>query len=93
MTGWQEEQEVSKINEWEKINDIKDILSKNYPSVLRRFELRGSTEVSQVTSSDIPKEVKLKDKIAVNILDLPNNVVTKIDKVVKNNFYEYTEEG
>lgn len=92
MTGWQEDQEVSKINEWEKINDIKDILSKNYPSVLRRFELRGFTEVSQVTNSDNPKEVRLKDEIAVNILDLPNDVISKIDKVVKNNFYEYKED-
>lgn len=92
MTGWQEEQEVSKINEWEKINDIKDILSKNYLGVLRRFELRGFTEVSQVTSSDNPKEVKLKDEIAVNVLDLPNDVISKIEEVVKSNFYEHPEE-
>ncbi|GAL61575.1 toll/interleukin-1 receptor domain-containing protein [Algibacter lectus] len=92
MTGWQEDQEVSKINEWEKINDIKDILSKNYPGVLRRFELRGFTEVSQVTSSGNPKEVKLKEEIAVNVLDLPNDVLSKIEEVVKNNFYEHPEE-
>lgn len=92
MTGWQEEQEISKIKEWEKINDIKDILSKNYAGVLRRFELRGFTEVSQVTSSDNPKEVKIKDEIAVNILDFPNDVLSKIEKVVKSNFYEHPEE-
>jgi hypothetical protein len=92
MTGWQEEQEVTKINEWEKINDVKDILSKNYPGVLRRFELRGFTEVSQVTSSNNPKEVKLKEEIAVNVLDLPSNVISKIEEVVKSNFYEHPEE-
>lgn len=92
MTGWQEGQEVSKINEWEKINDIKDVLSKNYPEVLRRFGIRKFTEVSQVTSSDNPKEVKLKDEIAVNILDLPNNVLSKIDEVLKDNFYEHPKE-
>lgn len=92
MTGWQEEQEVSKINEWEKINDIKDILSKSYPGVLRRFELRGFTEVSQVTSSGNPKEVILKKEIAVNVLDLPNDVLSKIEEVVKSNFYEHPEE-
>lgn len=92
MTGWQEVQEVSKINEWEKINDIKDILSKNYPGVIRRFELRGFTEVSQVTSSGNPKEVKLKDEIAVNVLDFPNDVLSKIEKVVKKNFYEHPED-
>lgn len=92
MTGWQEEHEVSKINEWEKINDIKDILSKNYPGALRRFELRGFTEVSQVTSSGNPKEVRLKDEIAINILDMPNDVLSKIEEVVKSNFYEHPEE-
>jgi hypothetical protein len=92
MTGWQEEHEISKINEWEKINDIKDILSKNYPGALRRFELRGFTEVSQFTSSGNPKEVKLKDEIAVNILDLPNDVLSKIEEVVKSNFFEHPEE-
>jgi hypothetical protein len=92
MTGWQEENEVSKINEWEEINDIKDILSKNYQGVLRRFELRGFTEVSQVTGSGNPKEVKLKDEIAVNVLDFPNDVLSKIEEVVKSNFYEHPEE-
>ncbi len=92
MTGWQEEHEVSKITEWEKINDIKSVLSKNYPEVLRRFELRGFTEVSEVTSSNNPKEVKLKDEIAVHVLDLPDNVLSKIEEVVKSNFFEHPEE-
>lgn len=92
MTGWQEEHEVSKITEWEKINDIKSVLSKNYPGVLRRFELRGFTEVSEVTSSNNPKEVKLKDEIAVHVLDLPDNVLSKIEEVVKSNFFEHPEE-
>ncbi|WGK63956.1 hypothetical protein [Croceiramulus getboli] len=91
-TGWQEEQEILKIKDWEKINDIKNILSKNYSGVLRKFELRGFTEVSQVTSSDNPKEVKVKDEIALNVLDLPNNVLSKIEEVVQNNFYEHPEE-
>jgi len=92
MTGWQEEYEVSNIQEWERINDIKNILSKNYTSVLRRYGLRGFTEVSAVTSSDNPKEVKLKDEIASNILDLPTEVLTKIDEVIKHNFFEYMDE-
>lgn len=92
MTGWQEENEVSNITEWEKINDIKDVLSKNYPGVLNRFELRGFTEVSAVTSYGNPKEVKIKDEIASNILDLPNDVLLKIEAIVKDNFYEHMNE-
>ncbi len=92
MTGWQEDNEVSNITEWEKINDIKDVLSKNYPGVLNRFELRGFTEVSAVTSYGNPKEVKIKDEIASNILDLPNDVLLKIEAIVKDNFYEHMNE-
>ncbi|NDY72254.1 hypothetical protein [Desulfobacter hydrogenophilus] len=92
MTGWQEENEVSNITEWEKINDIKDVLSKKYPAVLNRFELRGFTEVSAITSYGNPKEVKIKDEIASNILDLPNDVLLKIEAIVKDNFYEHMNE-
>lgn len=87
-TGWQEEEESSNIREWEKIMDIKNILSDNYAGVLRRFELRGFTEVSAVTSSFNPKEVKLKDEIASQILDFPSHVLNKIDEVVKNSHFE-----
>jgi hypothetical protein len=92
MTGWQEENEVQNIQEWEKINDINDKLSTSYTSVLRRFELRGFTEISNVTSSGNSKEVKLKDEIALNILDLPSVVMSKVDTVVKKNFFEHIEE-
>src|SRR5690554_5039567 len=64
MTGWQEDSEISNIVEWEKINEIQNKLSKNYASVLKRFELRNFTEVSAVTSSNNPKELKIKDDIS-----------------------------
>jgi len=92
MTGWQENKEILFIVEWEKINNIKEILSQNYPSVLNRFELRGFTEVSEITSSNKPKEVKLKDEIATNILDLPEDAVKIIDEVIERNFHEYADE-
>ena len=92
LTGWKMENEISNIVEWEKINDIKNILSQNYSSVLQRFELRGFTEVSAVTSSNNPKEVKLKDEIATNILYLPDEVLGIISEVVKHNFHEHIEE-
>ncbi|RJE75741.1 toll/interleukin-1 receptor domain-containing protein [Reichenbachiella sp. MSK19-1] len=92
MTGWQKEHEVSNITEWEKINDIKDVLSKNYAGVLNRFELRGFTEVSAVTNYGNPKEITIKNEIASKILDLPNDVNLKIEAIVKDNFYEHPDE-
>lgn len=90
LTGWQKDDENSNIREWEEINDIKAILSKNYDGVLRRFELRGFTEVSEVTSHGNPKEVRLIEEISKHILELPEQIQSKIDVVVKNNFYEHS---
>lgn len=92
MTGWQEHLEIANIKEWEKINDINDILSKHYPSVLKRYELRGYTEVSAVTSSNNPKEIKIKGEISKNLLDLPQEITEAIEEVVKRNYFEHIEE-
>lgn len=93
LMGWQQDKEISNIVEWEKINDIKDILSKNYESVIKRFDLRGFTFVSALTSSDNPKEVKLKDEIATEILDLPDEVIEIINEVVQKNYFEHIDES
>jgi hypothetical protein len=90
LTGWQQEEENSNIKEWEEINDIKPVLSKSYEGVLRRFELRGFTEVSQVTSHGNPKEVKLKEELSKHILDLPEKTQSKIKKVVEDNFHDHS---
>lgn len=91
-TGWQEHIEVSSIKEWEKINDIKDILSRNYLGVLNRYELRGFTKVSAVTSSNNPKEVIIQEEISQNLLDLPKEVIEIVQEAVKRNYFEYVEE-
>lgn len=85
LTGWQEEHEVRNIKEWEEINEINNSLSRNYNGVIRKFELRGYTEVSAVTSSGNSKEVKLKSEIEVNILDLPQEILDKVKTVVDKN--------
>ncbi|WP_426478035.1 hypothetical protein ACP3T3_00710 [Chryseobacterium sp. CBSDS_008] len=91
MTGWQEQNEIDHIKEWEIINEIDNKLSRNYSSILKRFELRGFTEVSAVTSSDNPKELKIKDEISRNLLDLPDSVMNIILESVDNNYYEYPD--
>lgn len=92
MTGWQEHVEILNIKEWEKINDIKDIVSSNYTSVLKRFELRGYIEVSAVTSSNNPKEFKIKDEIAEHLLGLPDDAMRIINETVEKNYFEHVEQ-
>ncbi len=89
MTGWQEQNEIGHIKEWEVINEIEDKLSRNYSSTLKRFELRGFTEVSSVTSSNNPKELKIKEEIRKHLLDLPDNVMSIIKESVNKSHYVY----
>lgn len=93
MTGWQEQNEIDNIKEWEVINEIENKLSRNYSSILKRFELRGFTEVSAVTSSNNPKELKIKDEISNHLLDLPMEIQEIIKVTISNNHHEYSDEG
>jgi len=90
MTGWQEQNEINHIQEWESINEIDSKLSRNYASILKKFELRGFTEVSAVTSSNNPKELKIKEEISNHLLDLPDDVLNVIMNSVKKSQNEYT---
>ncbi|MEA5405530.1 toll/interleukin-1 receptor domain-containing protein [Arcicella sp. DC2W] len=92
MTGWKESDEIASIKEWEKINDISRVLSINYSSVLKRYEIRGFIEVSAFTYSNYPKEVKIKDDIQENLLDLPSEISEIIYNAVQRNYFEHKEE-
>jgi len=92
MTGWQEQNEIENIKVWEKTNDIRNILSKNYTSILKRFELRGYIEVSAVTSSNNPKEFKIKDEISEHLLELPKEVLNTINETIEKNYFEHIDE-
>lgn len=90
MTGWQEQNEIDNIKEWELINEIDNKLSISYSSILKRFELRGFTEVSALTSSNNPKELKIKEEISEHLLDLPENAMNIITEIIDKNHFEYT---
>ncbi len=92
MAGWQEHVEVGNIKEWEVINEIDVKLSRNYSLVLKRFELRGYTEISALTSSNNPKEFKIKEEISAHLFALPENVLNVIMESVKRNHFKYTDE-
>lgn len=93
MTGWQEQNEIDNIKKWEVTNEIENKLSRNYSSILKRFELRGFTEVSAVTSSNNPKELKIKEEISVHLLDLPDNVLSVIMESVHKSHYVYPDKA
>jgi hypothetical protein len=90
MTGWQEQNEIDNIKEWELLNEIDNKLSKNYSSTLKKFELRGFTEVSAITSSNNPKEFKIKEEISEYLLDLPETITNIITEIIDKNHFEFT---
>lgn len=83
--GWQEQHEITKIKVWEEVNDVNNKLSSNYDKAIGKFEVRGYTEVSDVTASNNPKEVKLKSELSINILDLPKEALEIINGAFESN--------
>lgn len=84
-TGWQESNEIENIKAWEDVNGLTNQLSYNYANVLRRFEMRKLTEVSDTTSHGNAKEVALVEDFQEKLLDLPEEMENKILEVVSNN--------
>lgn len=64
MTGWQEQQEIDRIRNWEEVHAYPKVLSIEYGNALRRMEMRKLVTVSQLTSSNNPKEMKVVDPLA-----------------------------
>lgn len=89
MTGWQEHSEIQNIKEWEEIHDINPILSRDYSSILNRFQIRGFLEVSEVTSYGNPKEFKIKEEIVEHLLDLDEKLLNVINDCLKRNHYDH----
>lgn len=91
-TGWQESNEIDDIIEWEKINDIENILSKNYSSTLNRWNIKGFIEPSELTSHGNVKEYILKEDIIQNFFDLPQDLLIIIEKTISKVYFEYNTE-
>lgn len=85
FTGWQENLELDNIKIWEDINGINNILSNNYESIIRRFEMKKLTFVSAITSGGNPKEIQINEELQDDLLELPEVVLQKISEIVEKN--------
>jgi hypothetical protein len=84
-TGWRSTQEIENIKIWEEVNELNSKLSTNYDTVLRKFEMKNITEVSETTGSGNPREVVIKDSIKTELLEMSDELLGKIDNVVQRN--------
>ncbi|MEK6485760.1 toll/interleukin-1 receptor domain-containing protein [Myroides odoratimimus] len=83
--GWKSSGEIENIKIWEDVNSINSKLSSNYEDTMRRYEFKKLTEISELTSSNNPREVMLISDLREIILDLPDYIEKHISKTVNNN--------
>lgn len=84
-TGWRSASEVENIKMWEEVQELNSMLSTNYDIVLRRFEMKNVTEVSETTGGGNPREVSIKDNVKTELLDISDELLAKIDAVFQRN--------
>ncbi|MDC1168600.1 toll/interleukin-1 receptor domain-containing protein [Flavobacteriaceae bacterium] len=84
-TGYLTDNEIGRIKAWEEINELDNILSRNYSSVIQKFEMRNLLEVSELTSHGNPKELKFKEHVFDSLMNIPDDVHEIIEKTIKEN--------
>ena len=84
-TGWQASNEIQNIETWEDVRELRNELSSKYSEVIRRFELKKLTEVSDTTSYGNPKEASFVSEFRDVLLELPNEIQVKINEVLARN--------
>lgn len=83
--GWQIENEVKMIKNWEDINNLDNILSLKYDDALTKLFMRKFLEVSQLTSGGNPKEYRIKESFLTCIKKLNTASIEKIGKIMQDN--------
>ncbi len=84
-TGWRSSQEIENIKVWEEVQELNHSLSTNYDNALRRFEMKNVTEVSETTSYGNPREISIKEEIKNELLNMSDELLSKIDEVFQRN--------
>jgi len=83
--GWKSTGEVENIKTWEDVNSLNSKLSSGYDEVMRRFDLKKLTKVTELTSSNNPREVMLISDLTNLLLDPPNELGLKIEEALARN--------
>lgn len=84
-TGWRSVHEADNIKIWEEIQELNSLLSTNYDNALRRFEMKNITEISETTGSGNPREISIKEAVKNELLEMSDELLSKIDVVFQNN--------
>ncbi|PUV24531.1 toll/interleukin-1 receptor domain-containing protein [Sphingobacterium athyrii] len=83
--GWKTTGEIENIKTWEDVNSLNSTLSNKYDDLMRRLGFKKLTEVSELTSSNNPREVVFIHPLIDVLLDPPPFLIEQIDKVLSEN--------
>ncbi len=81
FAGWQSEQEIKMIQNWEEINQLNNCLSQNYADVLSKLEIRKFIEPWAKTSYGNIKEYRIRDTFLGSLNKLEQAALDKIDTI------------
>lgn len=84
-TGWKSGPEIENIKTWEDVNGLNSKLSLGYDEIIRRFDLKKLTEVTELTSGGNPREVMFVSDLQNVLLELPEDVRLKIEEALSRN--------
>lgn len=87
FAGWQSEQEIKMIHNWEEINQLNDCLSRSYVDALSKLEIRKFIEPCAKTSHGNTKEYRLRDTFLENLNKLGQAALDKIQEVLEESKY------
>ncbi|MFH6988415.1 toll/interleukin-1 receptor domain-containing protein [Flavobacterium collinsii] len=83
--GWKSSGEIENIKTWEDVNSLNSKLSLGYDEVIRRFELKKLTKVTELTSSNNPREIAFISDLTNLLLGLPEEGNLKIKEALARN--------
>jgi hypothetical protein len=83
--GWKRNGEIENIKIWEEIHSLNSKLSTGYDEIMRRFDLKKLTEVTELTSSNNPRMVILISDLTNLLLELPEEISLKIEEALARN--------
>ncbi|MCC9063675.1 hypothetical protein [Flavobacterium piscisymbiosum] len=83
--GWKSAGEIDNIKTWEDVHSLNSKLSRGYDEVMRRLDLKRLTEVTEVTSSNNPREVAFISELKDLLIQLPEQFDLKINETLARN--------
>lgn len=80
--GWKEQEEITRIKEWEEFKGFDAALSHSYEKGINRLDLRRLTTVSEYTSGGNPRLIELVPEAQGLLLDMPPEFHDRVQQAV-----------